>query len=99
MHLFSFYTGQGETEQEKVVEALVDWSESTDKIGKYFYETTSRLMKSNSFSLVGGKVHGVDIVRDVFRVVPIAWAAADIVSCSFCFRHSDSFTSFRPGYN
>jgi linoleate 10R-lipoxygenase len=80
----SFYTVHGDTEQDKIAKHLADTPEATDKIGKYFYDTTSQLIKSNSFSLVGKKVCGVDIVRDVLRVVPVMWAAADIVSCS-CF--------------
>lgn len=73
-----FYTAQQDTEENKIAKALADSPEALDKIGKYFYDTTSHLIKSNSFSLVGDKVRGVDIVRDVFRVVPILWAAADI---------------------
>jgi hypothetical protein len=83
MKWFSFYTVQGDTEQDKIAKALADTPEATAKIGKYFYDTTSKLMKSNSFTLVGSQVHGVDIVRDVLRVVPTMWAAANIVSYLF----------------
>jgi hypothetical protein len=84
---FSFYTVQGDAEQDKVAKVLADSPEAGDRIGKYFYESTSGLIKTNSFTLVGDKVHAVDLVRDVLRVVPVAWVAADIVSgLYFCLR-------------
>jgi linoleate 10R-lipoxygenase len=76
----SFYTAQGGAEQDKIARALADSSEASERIGKYFHDTTARLIKTNSFTLVGDKVHGVDVVRDVLRVVPVAWVAADVVS-------------------
>ena len=84
MKRFSFYTVQGDSDQDKIAKVLVDTPEATARIGKFFHDTTSQLIKSNSFTLVGDEVHGVDIVRDVLRVVPIAWAAADIVRCFSC---------------
>ena len=83
MKWFSFYTVQGDTEQDKIAKALADTPEAIAKIGKYFHDTTSKLMKSNSFTLVGSQVHGVDIVRDVLKVVPTMWAAAVIVCYLF----------------
>jgi linoleate 10R-lipoxygenase len=51
-----------------------------DDIGKYFYETTKKLIVGHSFTLVGGKVAGVDLVKHVLRVVPVLWVATDLVS-------------------
>lgn len=81
----SFYTVENETEQEAVVYALVHNPENpsslspADQIGTYFYDTTRKLIENNSFGMVGGKVRGVDIVRHVLKVVPVAWAATEVV--------------------
>jgi hypothetical protein len=48
-------------------------------IGEYFYETTKKLISENSFTLVGGKVAGVDVVRQVLQFVPVHWVATDLV--------------------
>jgi hypothetical protein len=50
-----------------------------DKIGTFFYSKTRELIASNSFALVGGKTRNVDIVRDVFKFIPIHWAATEVV--------------------
>lgn len=73
-----FYTVDGPQAQEKVYKALTDSSESVNKIGKYFYDTTRELIESCNYSLVGKKTYGVDIVRDVLRIVPVYWAASEI---------------------
>ena len=39
-----------------------------------------KLIASQAFTLVGGKISGVDLVQEVLRVVPIQWAAVDLVS-------------------
>lgn len=75
-----FYTAGTDTEQAIITGALAKTPEATDKIGKFFYEATLKLITAGSFSLVGKKTHGVDIVRDVLKLVPIYWASADIVS-------------------
>jgi linoleate 10R-lipoxygenase len=49
-------------------------------ISNYFYESTKKLVAANSFTLVGGKVGGIDIVRQVLRILPVYWAATDLVS-------------------
>ena len=51
-----------------------------EEIGKFFYDTTKKFIASESYTLVGGKICGVDLVRQVLRVVPIQWAAIDLVS-------------------
>jgi len=47
-------------------------------IGKFFYDKTKNLITSESYTYVGGKICGVDLVRQVLRVVPIHWAAIDL---------------------
>ncbi|KAF8634588.1 hypothetical protein AX17_004177 [Amanita inopinata Kibby_2008] len=79
-----FYTVEEETERKAVVHALIHDPESstltpTHKIGQYFYDTTRKLIETSSFTLVGGKVRGVDIVRQVLKVVPVYWVASDVV--------------------
>lgn len=36
---------------------------------------TRQLVESSSFTLVGGKVRGLDVVRYVFKIVPVFWVA------------------------
>lgn len=86
--LFRFYTVGSEKEQARIASALTNSAESTAKIGKFFYDTTRQLIASSSFTLVGKKTHGVDIVRDVLKLVPVHWAAADIVSSSLRIIHT-----------
>lgn len=77
-----FYTAGTDKEQAEITAALANSPEAIAKIGKFFYDTTLQLITASSFSLVGKKTHGVDIVRDVLKLVPVYWAAADIVSPS-----------------
>lgn len=37
-------------------------------------------MSASAFKLVGGKVAGVDVVRQVLRFLPVHWVATDLVS-------------------
>jgi linoleate 10R-lipoxygenase len=77
----SFYTVENETEQEAVVFALVHSPENPSKlspavqVGEYFYKTTRQLVEDYSFTLVGGKVRGLNVVRYVLKVVPVFWVA------------------------
>ena len=70
-------------EDDKDRQAVVSILSSPDlleRIGKYFYETTKKLMSESAFELVGGKVAGVDVVRQVLRFVPVHWVATELVS-------------------
>jgi len=71
---------RGEREQRQVFKSLAETPEQVDAITTFFYETTKALIKQESYKLVGGKKSGLDIVRDVFRVVPIQWVATQVVS-------------------
>ena len=51
-----------------------------ESIGHYFYETSQKLIAENSFTLVGGSSFGVDLIKYVIRLVPVHWAASDLVS-------------------
>ena len=54
--------------------------ELVELIGKFFYDTTKNFIASESYTHVGGKICGVDLVRQVLKVVPVHWAAIDLVS-------------------
>ena len=71
---------RGEREQKQVFKALAETPEQVDAITKFFYENTKALIAKESYKLVGGKQSALDIVRDVFRVVPIQWVATQVVS-------------------
>jgi hypothetical protein len=53
--------------------------EAIDKIGQYFHKKTSELIKANSCSLIGTNTKTVNVVRDVLKLVPIYWAASEVV--------------------
>ncbi|KIM44733.1 hypothetical protein M413DRAFT_442688 [Hebeloma cylindrosporum] len=68
-------------EDDKDRQAIVSILSSPDLlegIGEYFYETTKKLLSESSFKLVGGKVAGVDVVRQVIRFLPVHWVATDL---------------------
>ncbi|KAG6860884.1 hypothetical protein C0995_006439 [Termitomyces sp. Mi166 len=73
-----FYTVDGPEAQEKVYKALADSPESIDNLGRFFYDTTRKLIDSHSYKLVGKNTRGVDVVRDVLKYVPVYWAASEI---------------------
>ena len=68
----------GEREQRQVYNALAGTPEQVDAITQFFYESTKVLIAEESYRLIGGKRSGLDIVRDVFRVVPIQWVATKL---------------------
>lgn len=73
-----FYPVEDEKSQKAVIAALTGSPNLVDSIGRYFYETTQKLIVENSFTLVGGNTFGVDIARHVFRTLPVYWAATDL---------------------
>ncbi|RXW18706.1 hypothetical protein EST38_g7146 [Candolleomyces aberdarensis] len=70
-----FYPTGDKNEQKIVTDALSGSPALVEKIGEFFYSATKKLVDQNSFTFVGGKTKGIDIVRDVFRVAPILWLA------------------------
>ncbi|TFK65597.1 linoleate diol synthase [Pluteus cervinus] len=77
-----FYPVEGEEVQRKVIGVIAGSTEAVDKIGNYFYETTRKFIEARSASLVGSKEKVVDLVREVFRVVPLHWTAGEIAGFS-----------------
>ena len=74
-----FYPVEGEKEKQAVL-AILNSPDLVELIGKFFYDTTKKFISSESYTYVGGKICGLDLVREVLRVVPIHWVAIDIVS-------------------
>ena len=60
--------------------ALAETPEQVGVITKFFYDNTKALIANRSHKLAGGESSGLDIVRDVFMVVPIQWVATQAVS-------------------
>ncbi|KAF9454341.1 linoleate diol synthase [Macrolepiota fuliginosa MF-IS2] len=73
-----FYPIEDEKTQKAVITALSGSPDLVNSIGRYFYETTQKLILENSFTLVGGNTFGVDLVKHVIRAVPVIWAATDL---------------------
>lgn len=75
-----FFTASpnGVEEQKRFISALAPSPEAISAIGAYFNSKTNELIKLHSFSLIGKNTHGVNIVRDVLKLVPLHWAATEI---------------------
>ena len=73
---------RGEREQKQVLKALAETSEQVDAIIKSFYETTKALIAEESYKLDGER-SVLNIVRGVFRTVPIRWVATQVISEPF----------------
>lgn len=73
-----FYPIENEQIQKGVITALNGSPKLVESIGRYFYETTQKLMAEHSFTLVGGKSFGIDLIKHVVRTVPVYWAATDL---------------------
>jgi len=76
-----FYPVGDAKEQKHVIDALSGSPQLVKKVGDYFYTATKKQFAEKSFTLVGNKTEGVDIVGKIFRVVPIIWLA-NLVSVS-----------------
>ncbi|KAG0709341.1 heme peroxidase [Suillus ampliporus] len=75
-----FFTASenGVEEQKQFISALAPSPEAIAAIGTYFYNKTKELIEQHSFTLIGKKIRGVNIVRDVLKFVPLHWAANEI---------------------
>ena len=62
-----------------MLKALAGTPEQVESITDFFYESTKTLIAKESYKLVGEVPNALDIVRDVFRVVPIQWVATQVV--------------------
>ena len=71
---------KGDRDQRQTLRALAETPEQVEAITNFFYENTKALIAKESYKLVGGEKSALDIVRDVFKVVPIQWVATQVVS-------------------
>ncbi|KAH8832679.1 linoleate diol synthase [Flagelloscypha sp. PMI_526] len=76
-----FFTVESQEAQSKVAKAI-SHPEIVENITKYFFDKTSELVETNSYTLVGGHRRAVDIVRDVLTVVPVYFAAEELAGIS-----------------
>jgi len=74
--------------------ALAETPEQIDAITKFFYDNTKALIAKQSYTFVGGKKSGLDIVRDVFRVVPIQWVATQVAGITLKKPEDDTESTF-----
>ncbi|KAF9482553.1 linoleate diol synthase [Pholiota conissans] len=72
-----FFPAEDDKERLAVTSVLAS-PELMDGISNYFYESTKKLIAANSFTLVGGKVGGIDIIRQVLKILPVYWAATEL---------------------
>ncbi|KAL9713581.1 hypothetical protein Ac2012v2_003192 [Leucoagaricus gongylophorus] len=73
-----FYPVQSGQALNDVLSALNGSPDLMESIGRYFHDTTQKLIAENSFTLVGGMSFGVDVIKNVIRLVPVYWAASDL---------------------
>lgn len=66
-------------EQKQFVAALAPSPEAVSKICAYFHNKTKELIEQHSFPLIGEKTRAVNVVRDVLKLVPLHWAATEVV--------------------
>ena len=69
----------GVEEQQQFINALAPSPEAVSKICTYFHNKTKELIEQHSFTLVGEKTRAVNIIRDVFKLLPLHWAATEVV--------------------
>lgn len=65
--------------QKEFISALAPTPEAIDKIGQYFYKKTTELISAASCPLINTNTKSVNIVADVLKLVPVYWAASEIV--------------------
>jgi hypothetical protein len=78
-----FYPIEDEKKRNDVINAISGSPTLVDSIGRYFYEMTQKLILHHSFTLVGNKTFGIDLIQYVVRELPIHWAATDLVCKGF----------------
>ncbi|KAH9986089.1 linoleate diol synthase [Russula compacta] len=70
--------GESQRDQREVLRVLRASPDQADKIARYFYERTRKLIVSKSYILADKSIRYVDIVRDVLRYVPLYWTATEL---------------------
>ncbi|PPQ98253.1 hypothetical protein CVT26_003424 [Gymnopilus dilepis] len=72
-----FFPIESDTDQ-KAVRGVLASPELLNGIGRYFHDSTKKLISSNAYTLVGKKVGGVDVVKQALTIVPVYWAATEL---------------------
>ncbi|KAJ8091181.1 hypothetical protein PM082_004157 [Marasmius tenuissimus] len=70
-----FYSASDNRDEQQRVLKILNLPESQAETCEFFYKTTLRLASENSWALVGDQTCGLDVVRDVLKVVPVYWVA------------------------
>lgn len=80
-HAISFFPASADAAelQKEFTSALAPSPEAIEKIGQYFHEKTAELISASSCPLINTNSRSVNIVRDVLKLVPVYWAASEIV--------------------
>ncbi|KAI8996529.1 linoleate diol synthase [Trametes punicea] len=82
-------------EQREMLDALVGAPGAEAEIKRFFYEKTRLLMVHESCTTVASSIRSVDIVRDVFRLVPIHWVC-DLTGIRLKGSEADSTGDYTP---
>ncbi|KAI9509771.1 linoleate diol synthase [Russula earlei] len=69
---------ESQRDQREVLRVLQSSPDQPEKIARYFYERTRKLIISKSYTLAPKGVKFVDIVYDVLRYVPLYWTATEL---------------------
>ncbi|KAJ8521263.1 hypothetical protein ONZ45_g2030 [Pleurotus djamor] len=85
-----FFTATSDDKEYDMIIAAINDPESVKLTGEFFLTTTKKLIQSQSYALVGGKIRCVDVVRDVFKLAPIMWAATDIAGIHVKTKETDA---------
>ncbi|KAI9064021.1 linoleate diol synthase [Trametes sanguinea] len=82
-------------EQRAMQNVLAGDADAEAAIKRFFFEKTRELMLHESCSTVGSPVRSVDIVRDVFKVLPIHWVA-ELTGIRLKAKGADSTGDYTP---
>jgi hypothetical protein len=80
--LASTNDAERQREQQEILRVLQASPDQAEKMARFFYEKTRKLITSKSFTVSDKGVRVVDIVRDVLRYVPLHWTATELVCSS-----------------
>ena len=72
--------GKNSADRRVIREAFAGRSSDIAQHAKYMEKTVNDLIKSKSYTLVGGTKRSVNIVRDVLRFLPVHFVSNQIVS-------------------
>jgi len=68
-----FYPAESIKEQDAVRKALSGSPEMVKKIGAFFYQNAQKALNEESYTFVGGKQRGIDVISKLVTALPIKW--------------------------